>query len=250
MRGIVLQAPDDTIRKLAKRQGLAVDVRPDGDTPFDRTLFIRPGVRIPWEMLSVGFEFLDHWEAAAPIWSYDTLASDVATGADRKRTEGLMRDLRVPLYAHELLFVRTDAGGMVRQAHHDNSHPEASTEPAEVPVEGSPLQDAWREEIEAVPGGDLRLAFVRALYRVKPLFLALPRSWLGPTAGVRTRRPSSSRAPARRSRARAAGSILVKVEVGPGRYVRCNPGEEERVIAAWAERRLSRKERRERRSKR
>lgn len=228
MRGIVLQEPDDTIRKLAKRQHLSVEVRPDGGTPFDRTLFIRPGVRIPWDMLSVGFEFLDHWEAAAPIWSYDTLASDVATGADRKRTEELIHDLRVPLYAHELLFVRQDDVGAQCIA---------------------PLLAAWREEIEAVPGGDVRLAFVRALYRVKPLFLALPRSWLGPTAGVRTRRPSSARSEARRKRPKAAGSTLVKVEVGPGRFVRCKPGEEERVKTAYAERKLSRRERRERRAR-
>jgi len=219
MRGIVLREQDNRIRKAAKRLQLSTEVREDGSTPFDRTLFIRPGLnKVPWELLNVGFEFLDKWEAAAPIWRYDTLAVDVAKGEDRKRTEALMRDLRVPLYAHELLFVRPDTPG------------------------GKALLETWQEE--EASGGEPRLAFLRALYRVKPLFLALPRSWLGQDRERHiSHMVARPRAATRRSRGETA-DVLVKVRVGPGRYVNCKPDEVDQVQEQWQRQRMTRRERR------
>ena len=194
-QGIVLQVEDERIQQRAAQHRLPVKVQAGYDLPWERTLFLDPAIgRVPWDQVPKGFGFLDTWEAAAPIWSYETLAADVAAGAERERTEALIGDLRVPLYETGLLFVRDCEGGRA-------------------------LLKAWQAE-----DGEPRLAFLRALYRVKPLFLALPRSWLvgrAVTPGPRG------------NRVQQLPSGLVRVKVGPARYVRCQPGEEQAVIERY-----------------
>jgi len=90
----------------------------------------------------------------------------------------------------------------------------------------------WQREMRAVPGGDMRLAFVRALYIVKPLVLALPNSWLA--------RPSQGRRV--NSLAHAGAMPLTRVEVMPGRFVRCRIGDEEAVRAEFAKRQKRRRQ--------
>lgn len=224
-RGIVIQKDDKAIRLLARRVGLGIEARPGLELAFARTLFLDPAIPIPWDLLGRGMDFLDNWEAAAPVWSYETLIADVATGEDRKRTEALIGDLRVPMYAHELLFVRDCEAGQA-------------------------LLAAWQEESAA--GGDARVAFSRALYRIKPLFLALPRSWLttaregkrvvfhGPKKSPPVRPGASAR------KARKPAPELARVEVAPNRFISCRPGDEEKVKAEWV---LAHTPRRERRAK-
>ena len=229
-RGIVIQKDDKAIRLLAKRVGLAIEARPGLELAFARTLFLDPAIHVPWDLLGRGRDFLDNWEAAAPVWSYETLIADVATGEDRKRTEALIGDLRVPMYATELLFVRDGEGGRA-------------------------LLAAWQEEIVAVPGGDARVAFSRALYRVKPLFVQLPRSWMTTAKEAKPQRPvapqatqAATSAPERPRRPTSAlRNDLVRVEVAPGRWVRCVPGNEEKVRAEWIEAHTPRRLRRGRR---
>lgn len=193
-QGIVLQADDERVRRLAARQRLPMKIQSGCyDLPWERTLFLDPAIgRVPWEQIPRGFGFLAQWEVAAPVWSYETLAADVATGAERERTETLVGDLRVPLYETGLLFVRRCEAGEA-------------------------LLEAWQAEYRE--GGEPRLAFLRALCRVKPLFLALPRSWL---AGGETGAP------------RWRQTKLVRVEIAPGRYVMCRPGEEGQMRERFA----------------
>jgi len=217
MRGIVLQVENEAVSRKAKNIQLAVETRPGYETPFERTLFLDPAIRVPWGLLGAGFEFLDNWDAASPVWAYEELACDLARGDDLKRTEALIGDLRVPVYAHELLFVRKNARGKA-------------------------LLAAWQEEM--ADGGEPRLAFLRAMYRVKPLFLALPRSWLSTTqeARIKGRQVAASVVVKTRHKAHQTGT-LSRVEVAPGRWVKCVPGDEERVKAEWTFRRMSRRER-------
>lgn len=195
-RGVVLRADDEEARQWAARHRLPVEIQAAYDLPWERTLFVEPAVAVPWSMLARGFDFLAQWEAAAPVWSYETLAAHVATGAERKRTEALIGDLRVPLYEVGLLFVRRCEAG-------------------------EQLLEAWERERA---GGCAQLAFLRALYQVKPLFLALPRSWLADRAA-----PPAPRG----NRLQPLPSGLVRVKVGPARYVRCQPGEEQAVIERY-----------------
>jgi hypothetical protein len=209
MTGIVLQHPHAAFEQQARRAKLKAVVQAGHALPWERTLFVDPGLgQVPWEQVGRGLAFLDTWEAAAPIWNYETLAADVAAGEERAVTEALIGDLRVPLYVHELLFVRDCAGGRA-------------------------LLTAFEEE--RAGGGDVRLAFLRALYRTKPLFLALPRSWLrvsrAPEQHVSTRRKVGTRP-------------LVKIEIAPGRFVQCYRGDEEKAKTDFAKRAQTRRTRR------
>ncbi len=187
--GVLLRQHDDAVERQARQHGLAVTVGRETRAAYDKTLIVGTGVQVPWQFVKDGLSFLDRWDAAAPLWQERKLASDVGSKEDRARTEALIRDLRVPLYAHELLFVRKSEAG-------------------------ERLLAAWK--VEQDDGGDARLAFLRALYQVKPLLLSLPRSWIGPTL------------PPLQYREKPTPMMnLVQVMIAPGRYVSCRPGEED-----------------------
>ncbi len=166
-------------------------------------LIVRAGTAVPWELVGAGFAFLKAWDAAVPLWRYGVLAKDLGTGRERDLTEGLTLDLRVPVYACELLFVSGRGDG-----------------PA--------LVEAWGAELKR--GDDERLAFLRAVARVKPRLCVLPTSWM---RGAAERAAKDERA--RRGMAMGARA-MVRVEVAPGRFVRCRAGDEERVRAQFASR--------------
>lgn len=148
-------------KRHALEAGVGLAVAEGWVPPWPRTLFVAAGVAVPWDLLGVGFGLLERWEAAAPFSPRLELARDVGTPAGRERTRVVAGDLRVPVHALSMLFVRQD----------------------------SPLLDAWRTECGA--GGDERLAFLRALAIVKPAFCALPRTWLA-TARERAEQDAAS----------------------------------------------------------
>ncbi len=194
-RGVIIRGHDEAIQHAAKRHGLPVTVG-EPRLVYERTLFIGDGIVVPWDLVPRGFDFLGAWEAAAPVWSYETLAANLAQGKERERTASLIGDLRVPLYSTELLFLRRC----------ENSER---------------LLNLWQAD------GSGRLAFLRALYEVKPLFLALPRSWLVKAASV-----------AGRTRRNTGGNVkLVQVQIAPGRSVCCRPDEVEMYRQKYAQRR-------------
>ena len=149
MNGIVIREYDKVLINKAHSLGLAASVAERPAISFDRTLILGQGVDSPWDLLDAAWGFLERWDVAAPLWRYGVLAKDVGTTDERKRTEAVTLDLRIPLYAPELLFIRqSEAAGQ--------------------------FLECWRQECEG--GANERLAFLRALCMVKPLFLALPRS--------------------------------------------------------------------------
>jgi hypothetical protein len=188
MRGIVLRQDNEATRREAKRHGLAVSVG-EPSIAYERTLIIGAGVSVPWRLLDAAFGWLEKWDCAAPLWRYGVLAKDVGGPSERERTQAITRDLRIPLYATELLLIRRSD-------------------------DAERLMETWRAE--CADGADERLAFLRALYQVKPLHLALPRSWLQDVAIVQESR-------------RGVGTMtkLIQVEIAPGRYVCCRPEEAE-----------------------
>lgn len=120
--------------------------------PFPKTLWYNPAVNLRPDLLATGFSLLDTWEVAAPLFSYEKLARDIGTDSERQRTEALVHDLRVPVYEVRCLFLKRC------RATRD-------------------LMAAWAKEQEG--RGDEYLGFLRALYQVKPLVLALPTTWVG-----------------------------------------------------------------------
>ena len=197
------QADRATKEKL-RRAGFGLHVAEGWELPGERTAFVSPGVEVPWGLLGAGFGFLERWDAAAPLWRYGVLAQDAGTAAEREHTQLLTLDLRVPLYEPGLLFLRRSEAAQS-------------------------LLNVWRAE--CAEGADERLAFLRALCQVKPLFLALPRSWL--------RERTGGAEPGRRQEPRPMTS-LVHVEIAPGRSVCCRPEEVEKYRQMFAEARRRR----------
>lgn len=207
MKGILLLGKDETIEGRAKKNRTALQNGVTPALPFAKTLITVPGTRVPWELLPAAWSFLEKWDAAVPLWRYDVTAASVGTAAEREATQAVIRDLRVLMHSTELLFVRRNEAGEA-------------------------LLAAWLEEMAA--GSDKRLAFLRAVYRVKPRLCVLPVSWLVDAQEVASRRPKPviiARPPAPPAR---AGRKLVQVEVSPGRFVKVHAGDEERVRAQFA----------------
>jgi len=202
-KGIVLPAADPKgVEAQAKGRKLLVTVDPEMPLAYDKTLFTVPGTGVPWDLLPHAWHFLERWDAAVPLWRYGTNAIDLGSKEERKRTQEVVRDLRVLVHSVELLFVRDNADGQA-------------------------LMEAYREELDSrqkasgMTDGH-RLAFLRAMYRVKPRVCVLPVTWLAEVA--------QGYVPPRMPRA----SQLVQVEIGPGQFVRCRPENVEKVQEQFA----------------
>jgi len=151
--GVFLWGDKDTgVERLGDYAG-KIDVE-SGDwpaLPWVKTMIYNPGLQLRRDLVPIGFSLLDTWQAAVPIWDYDKLALDLGDQAERDRTVGIIRDLRVPAYATDLMFVKRS----------DDTQR---------------LMDVWRDE--HWQGNDPRLSFLRALYQVRPVILALPTTWI------------------------------------------------------------------------
>jgi len=203
-KGILLHGgQDEVIQGRAKAAGLPVVSGPPGALPFEKTLIVQAGTRVPWDMLPAAWHFLERWDAAVPLWRYGMTAAGVGTAEERAATEVVVRDLRVLLHSVELVFVRRNEAGQA-------------------------LVEAWRRE--CAPGGDKRLAFLRAVHLVKPRLCVLPISWL---AEVQQQSLQHMGRSSRLPRSPNAGRPLVRVELEPGRFVKCHKGDEERVLAHY-----------------
>ncbi|MBN1248465.1 MAG: hypothetical protein JXC32_12455 [Anaerolineae bacterium] len=196
--GVVLLGEDQTIAAKARNAKLGLKVCEWCAPPFAKTLYVAAGTQVPWDLLPAAWHFLERWDAAVPLWRYGVNACDVGSKEERKRTQAIVRDLRVLLHSHELLFVRNNNAGHA-------------------------LIDAFLEELEG--SDEPRLAFLRAFYRVKPRLCVLPRSWL---AEIHQRSIQDARSRRVRSADRA-GVPLVQVEISPGSYVQCYKGDEDKV---------------------
>jgi hypothetical protein len=99
------------------------------------------------EVIPVAWDLLDKWEVVAPLYDYNVLAAELGSPADRELTKEVILDLRVPVYDTRVFFLRR-----------------------------CPTAEELMERWMAEPG-DRHLAFMRALWHVKPLILSTPRTW-------------------------------------------------------------------------
>lgn len=196
-KGVLLIGEDAVTRPRASAAGLPVELADAPAVPFEKTLIVEAGTRVPFDLLLAAWRFLDKWDAAVPLWRSGVTAAEVGTAEDHALTQAVALDLRVPLHACELLFVR--AGGP-----------------------GEELVAEWVNQMDG--GGDRRLAFLRALHLVKPRLCILPTTWL---AEVR----AYDGKPVGRGRVQPGTTRpLVRVEVAPGRFVKAHAGDEEKVL--------------------
>ena len=130
---------------------MGVQVVPfSGYLPFPKTLIWETSLNLRGGLVFAGFKLLEKWQVAVPLWDYNELACHVSDETDREATARIVRDLRVPMYDQRMVFMRRCK-------------------------DTQRLLELWcRERREE---GDDRLAFLRALYVVKPTVCALPASW-------------------------------------------------------------------------
>ena len=202
-KGILLiGGPDPVIESRSKKYQLEIERSDAYAIPFEKTLMVQSGTQVPWDLLPAAWAFLERWDAAVPLWRYGVTAADRGNAEERKITQAIILDLRVLLYSHELLFVRKNE-------------------------RGAALIDAWISEAERGP--DLRLAFLRAFFLVKPKMCTLPISWL---ADVRAASAASRRLRHPRI-GRMKKSSLVRVEISPGRFVKVHRDDVDKAVAQF-----------------
>jgi hypothetical protein len=150
--GIVVTGDEEVGRRLLepfrRRVGIAYTYP---ELRWPKTLLWDPAVALRTELLPIGFHLLDAWQVACPLLSYDTLAQEVGNEEDQERTRALIHDLRVPVYDVRLVFVRRCGDTRL-------------------------LMEYWGEE-RAGSVGTFH-PFLRAMYRARPLVLALPVTWV------------------------------------------------------------------------
>lgn len=129
-----------------------IEEPPSSWLPFTETLIYEPTFTLRLDLLIVGFNLLKKWQVAVPLWDYTTLAAQVGTEPERETTKAVIRDLRVPLRDTRLIFVRRCK-------------------------DTRRLIDLWRQECAG--NSHEQLAWMRAMYTVKPMVCDLPASWTG-----------------------------------------------------------------------
>lgn len=153
--GIVVTGGDfeNAQRYVAQKNLCGIEMVDDVmNLPFPRTLLWDGQCHLRLDLMPAGFfRLTTGWQVAAPIYSYKKLARDMGDADDRQHTLEVVRDLRVPVYDPRTVYVRR-CGDTER------------------------LLEVWRDEREQVSDG--RLAFLRALYIVKPTICALPPTWI------------------------------------------------------------------------
>jgi hypothetical protein len=125
---------------------------PTSDLPYPRTLFWDTSALLRRDLIPIGFDRLDHgWQLAVPLYSYQRLATEFGSSADRAATQQITGDLRLLCYDPRVIFARRcgDVEGFF--AHYLS---------------------------ELTNGGEPHLAFLRALHATRPLLCALPVTWI------------------------------------------------------------------------
>lgn len=150
IRGTVSETWRAQMEQVAHLHVAFVDETWNGELPFTESLIWANEFELRLDLLLVGFNLLKRWQIAIPLLDYTTLAAHIGTEAERARTEAVIRDLRVPVRDTRLIFVRRCED--TRRVMH-----------------------LWRDS----EAGNEQLAWLRAVYTVKPVVCDLPASWTG-----------------------------------------------------------------------
>lgn len=129
----------------AKFPGVPIQLYSNGFPDYGRFLLWNTDAELDHNLIMVGFKLLETWQIAVPILSYQVLAEHVGTEAERKQTQDVIHDLRVPVYDTRIMFVRQCQ-------------------------ETRKLFELWNNGSQ--------LEFLQALYQSRPIVNALPPSWV------------------------------------------------------------------------
>ena len=117
--------------------------------PFPYTIIWHPRSEPSADFLTLMLATLREraWDMAVPLYSYTKLTYRLGSNEERKATEKLVHDLRVPFYNTDLMFIKR------------NARTEETLK-------------LWAQEKQG--STDEKLAFLRAVYMAKPFILPLP----------------------------------------------------------------------------
>lgn len=122
--------------------------------PYAYTIIWDPKLKPVQRYVHIAVKILSgtDWDIGCVIRSYvkGKLACNIGSDEDRARTKAIIRDLRIPYYRPELMFIKR------------NERTQAFIE-------------CWQTERL---GGDQRLGLLRALYLTKPFLWPLPAHWV------------------------------------------------------------------------
>lgn len=192
---IVIIGADDYLESVGKKMGYEVQVVDELKLSHldKRTLILKAGSQISWDLVPNGFEFIKRWDLAAPMGEYGSLAYDLGDSDDRKLTSGVTGDLRIFPYHTGMIFV--GPGG----------------------IETIKL---WLQE-----PGDRQLAFLRAVFALKPRVCVLPIHWVRKLAFNSSQFVTNSK-----TKHKKKFQPLVKVEIRPGEFVKVHPEDIDKVF--------------------
>ena len=127
--------------------------------PYEYTVLWDPSLKTPLRGIEAGlmrlgnaelFPDQDSWEVLATLVSLTTLASDIGSPGEQRKTEVVVGDLRLPVYDTRLLWIR-------RTPATEN------------------LIAMWASELEK--GSDEQHSFLRSLYSSRIMMCTLPPGW-------------------------------------------------------------------------
>lgn len=118
--------------------------------PYTETLIWKTSLDLRLDLLLTGFMLLKTWQVVVPLLDYTTLAASIGTPAEQDATQAVIYDLRVPVRDTRLIYVRRC---------------DTTRE----------LMTVWGEAMKTCPNE--QLAFMQALYTVKPIVCDVPASW-------------------------------------------------------------------------
>ncbi len=114
-------------------------------------LYLSPGISVSQDDIETGFRWLKSWDVLMPLLSYEKLAEEFGSTEELLYTGSIVKDLRQMVYDERVLFVRRGSSA-------------------------DELLSARNEE--TCEDVDCPLPMLRAVWRVKPLLLALPTVWV------------------------------------------------------------------------
>lgn len=115
----------------------------------DCALYLSPGISVASQDIEAGFRWLESWDVLMPLLSYERLAEDYEH--DGCSGNGQLLDMRQMVYDERVIFVR-----------HGSSADD---------LLAARNDEACVDEICPLP-------LLRAIWKVKPLLLALPTVWV------------------------------------------------------------------------
>jgi len=187
-----------------------------GISPFEQSLYVDAETEFKISP-KIGFDLLEHWDFVVAEAEIRSLANSFLDHTEADRTAAWLKTPYILYHNSGMLFWRKNDA----TAH---------------------LFELWASEWLRFKGWDEQVALLRALLKSDALFLNVPFTWncRGPKgayllyhrfASKTARKFQGGRYASPRLEVHTPARSVVRVELAPGRFVKCHAGDEEQVLA-------------------